>query len=309
MSLCSLPIPPISDVRDQNVWWMATNIHSFNDWQDFSNPELLNDVLEKWQTGSCICEESCALRQCASKRVNVAVIGRTATRKKFKSWMAVKLTRVYGVPRSSVRFRDVMDLYSERLEFGRAAMESVIIDVVDDGVEDDGAGSSAFVLSPSVKHNFRWTFHHFLAKYRRNCRHQLESMLCVHLNYQRKIEDGYGDSYIANCVFNLSYFKQLSPLLFGDNVPEHMILLYENLTCMVTCEAGHPRGSQSACRLFLEPLLKGPVGPLPDGAGRYGFLKFLEAALVPILTSGDAVTNVNRLLASEGEFLCIWRFL
>ena len=242
MCLCSLPIPPISDVRDHNVWWMATNIHSLNDWQDFSNPELLNDVLEKWQTGSCICEESCALRQCASKRVNVAVIGRTATRKKFKSWMAVKLTRVYGVPRINVRFRDVMDLYSERLEFGRAAMESVIIDVVDDGVEDDGAGSSAFVLSPSVKHNFRWTFHHFLTKYRRNYRHQLESMLCVHLNYQRKIEDGYGDSYIANCVFNLSYFKQLSPLLFGDNVPEHMILLYENLTCMVTCDAG-PRNN------------------------------------------------------------------
>ena len=50
------------------------------------------------------------------------------------------------------------------------------------------------------------------------------------------------------------------------------------------------------------------VGPLPDGAGRYGFLKFLEAALVPILTSGDVVTNVNRL-ASEGKFLCICRFL
>ena len=149
------------------------NQNSFAEWP-FPHNDLgqLEAVMNKWR--SCFCEEACSSNQCKSKRVTLALFGRSSHFRNLRLWLKRQCVSVFCVSPAAVGFKSVAD-------------------------DVDGVGTHVYRLAPGCFGRLRWSLSHFLSYYRSDQLCQLERLLVMHVDRQRSLDGVYGDSFVEDC--------------------------------------------------------------------------------------------------------------
>ena len=147
-----------------------------------------------------MCEEACSSSQCKSKRVTLALFGRSCHFRNLRLWLKRQCSSVFCVSSAAVEFKSVADVLFQPLDMETQPMAVVLEPVDEDDVDDvDGVGTHVYRLTPGCFGRLRWSLSHFLSYYRSDQLCQLERLLVMHVDRQRSLDGVYGDSFVEDC--------------------------------------------------------------------------------------------------------------